>query len=215
MDRMKFIALINGLKASYPNFKIIETQAAMELWYKMLSDIEYDKLSMAIGEHISTEKYPPSIAEIREKALVNKLIQEDWSSGWQLVLNAVSKYGIYEAREGMEYIKNNNYLAYEVVNNLGFSNICSSENWNIDRANFRMLYETKQLKENKISVLPKSILKKIFQEEKIKIEDQKLKIENKEGSKKEFKKISEEVFEKLINDAKNSIHFGSNEKGKI
>lgn len=166
ITKQEFFKIIEGLKASYPNFKIIETKEAAELWYKLLSDIDYNSLSRAITEHISTCQYPPSIAEIRQKALANTLIQGDWSSGWDLVKKSISKYGFYKALEGLEYIKKQDQIAYEAIKTIGYTKVCMSENTDYDRANFRMIYEAKQDKINKIKVLPESVRKELQLEDK-------------------------------------------------
>lgn len=140
MEKQDFAKLIKGLKESYPNFKIVESKEGFDMWFLMLCDIPYPVLSKAVQKHIATNKYPPSIAEIRELATNSN--SGDWSQGWDLVRQSLRKFGYYRSDEAIEWLRSLDPITGEVARRLGYQELCLSENLNVERANFRMAYET-------------------------------------------------------------------------
>lgn len=141
MDKQQFANLAIGIKSAYPASKVLDDSASMDFWYMMLQDIEYSIAENAIMEHISTNKYPPSIAEVR-KLCMSRCTEAilSFDEAWGIVQKAMSRYGC-----------NNPYAAYEmmddltasIVKNLGWTNLCLGENQTANRANFREAYEEK------------------------------------------------------------------------
>ena len=70
---------------------------------------------------------------------------------WQEVLNAIRKYGSYQEKEALESMDE---TTRRVVNRLGFRNICTSEEIQVDRANFRMIYEQEVQREKQDAQIP-------------------------------------------------------------
>ena len=153
IDKKKFSNLMKGLQAAYPNAKFVDTEAGLEMWYTMLSDLPLENLVAAVQKHISTNKYAPTIAEIREIAS-NPAPVKDWSEGWGYVLSAVSQFGSYRADEALDYIYEMDPLSYKVLKRLNFKEICMSEDLTVDRANFRMAYENEKKYERENNAVP-------------------------------------------------------------
>lgn len=63
MDDFKVIVKI--LKAAYPRDNFIPNEYTFNLWYKALQDIQYPTLNKAATNYIMTNKFPPTIADIR------------------------------------------------------------------------------------------------------------------------------------------------------
>ena len=134
-----------AIRTYYPKENILPNQQAMELWYRELQDIPYPVAEAALRQWVSTNKWSPSIAEIRETAsTVQSGSIPDWGDGWEQVIMAIRKYGSYRIPEAMESF---DPVTRQCVERLGFRNICMSENIAADRANFRMIFE--QLAERK------------------------------------------------------------------
>lgn len=145
MDKKEFSMLAMAIRTYYPKENILPNQQAMELWYRELQDIPYNVAEASLRQWVATNKWSPSIAEIREMAsTVQHGSIPDWGDGWEQVLKAIRKYGSYRIPEAMESF---DPITRQCVERLGFRNICMSENINHDRANFRMIYE--QLQERK------------------------------------------------------------------
>lgn len=139
MNKAEFKNIAFAISTAYPNSSLFQSVESAEFWYKLLQDIDYDIAQNAVTEHISTNKFPPSIAEIREKCTkrYGKGIP-DWGTAWESVLKAIRKYGWPEELKALESMDE---LTRKCVKRLGYQNLCGSENFMADRANFRMLYE--------------------------------------------------------------------------
>ncbi|MDD2979572.1 MAG: replicative helicase loader/inhibitor [Hespellia sp.] len=141
MNKEEFATIAIGIKSAYPASKVLEDKASMDFWYMMLQDMDYKIVQNAVLEHISTNTFPPSIAEIRKQcaARFGKQIKS-FDEAWGTVQKAVSTYGWERPLEAYEKMDE---LTVEVVKNIGWNNICHGNNPDATRANFRMAYEEK------------------------------------------------------------------------
>lgn len=139
----EFKMLVKGMKAVYTSQNFLPDEDSVKIWFQMLKDLDYPVTSAAIQKYMLTNKFPPTIADIREMSseVQNGEIPE-WGEGWEQVLKAIRNYGTYRIPEAMASF---DPITKKCVERLGLRNICMSENINIDRANFRMMYE--QLRE--------------------------------------------------------------------
>ena len=164
MDKKEFSMYAMAIRTYYPKESILPNQQAMELWYRELQDIPYDVAEAALRQWVATNKWSPSIADIREMAsTVQHGSIPDWGDGWEQVLMAIRKFGTYRIPEAMESF---DPLTKQCVERLGFRNICMSENINQDRANFRMIYEQlaeRKAKEQQMSLPLKEIVLRLQQ----------------------------------------------------
>lgn len=151
-----------ALRTYYPKEQILPNQQAMELWYRELQDIPYTVAEAGLRKWVSTNKWSPSIAEIRE---MTSTVQHgeiaDWGEGWEQVIMAIRRYGSYRIPEAMESF---DPITRQCVERLGFRNICMSENIAADRANFRMMYEqiaNRQKADNQMSVPLRQLISQI------------------------------------------------------
>lgn len=139
MTREEFKVLCKGMKAVYTQPSFLPDADAFNIWYSLLQDIDYMVAQAAIQKYMLTNKFPPTIADIREYATTIKTGEKPlWSDGWEEVLKAIRKYGSYRESEALESMTE---ITRKSVQRLGFRNICMSENIMADRANFRMIYE--------------------------------------------------------------------------
>ena len=145
MTKSEFVKFAAALKTYYPRESILPNQPAIELWYVQLQDLPYEVAEAVLNQWVATERYSPSIAEIRERAAyVMGGGIKDWGESWEAVLMAIRRFGRYREKEALE---NMDELTRACVKRLGYSEICMSENIQADRANFRKVYE--QLAERK------------------------------------------------------------------
>ncbi len=138
MTKKEFSQLSIGMKAAYPRFQMLATDEEMSFWYQMLKDIPYEVAENAVMEHICTNVFPPNIAEIR-KLCMERCKQPilDFDEAWGVVQRAISAHGRYHPEKAFAEMDE---LTLSVVNNLGWTNLCQSENPVADRANFREAY---------------------------------------------------------------------------
>lgn len=139
MTKSEFGKFAAALKTYYPREQLLPNREALELWYNQLSDLPYDLAEIALQKWVATEKWSPSISEIREitSAIANGDIP-DWGQAWETVQRAIRRYGSYQPQEAYEMMDE---VSRTVVKQMGWRNLCFSENEAADRANFRMMYE--------------------------------------------------------------------------
>ena len=143
------------MKAVYTQETFLPDADAFNIWFSLLGDLEYAVLNAAIQQYMLTNKFQPTIADLRELATTIKNGDvPDWGEGWEKVLKAIRFYGSYRESEALATF---DPLTRTCVERLGFRNICMSENINYDRANFRMIYEQLQERTKKENVLPISL----------------------------------------------------------
>ncbi len=140
MDKKEFSTLAMAIRTYYPKENILPNQQAMELWYRELQDIPANVAEAALRKWVATNKWSPSIAELREAAAeVRHGEVPDWGEGWKQVLNAIRVYGRERPKSA---IASMHPIAGEVAERMGWWNLCVSTNQDADRANFRMMYES-------------------------------------------------------------------------
>lgn len=155
MDRQQFAKITLAIKAAYPHAVVIPDDASMDFWYTMLKDIEYKVAENAVMEYICTNTYPPNIAEIRKLCTERcKKLVLSFDEAWGTVQKAISTYGWYHPQQAFEIMDE---LTLTIVKNIGWRNICMSENPDVTRANFRMAYEEKAKKKRKQCQVPKFV----------------------------------------------------------
>lgn len=159
MNKVEFGKIAMALKTYYPKETLLPNEQAMELWFIQLCDIPYDVAKVVIAKWVATNKWSPSIAEIREMAseIVNGK-QEDWSEGWEKVLNSFGRYGMYREKEALNSFDE---ITRTAVERLGYQNLCLSENIDVDRANFRMIYQEVAERKKKQAQMPAELVKLI------------------------------------------------------
>ena len=151
----EFKILVKGMKAVYTSEKFLPDADSIKIWFSLLKDLEYAVLNAAIQKHMMTKTFPPTIADLREvAATISNGEMQDWGEGWEKVLFAIRKFGVYRETEALATMDE---LTRTCVKRLGWRNICMSENISFDRANFRMIYEQMHDRKKKESVIPISL----------------------------------------------------------
>lgn len=139
MNKQEFAILADALRTYYPREALLPNAAALELWYRELKDIPYPVAEAALRKWVSTNKWSPSIAEIRETAAnIAHGDTPDWGEAWAETLRAIRRFGIYRPKEALESLEP---LTRQCVERLGFRELCLSENIGNDSARFRDLYK--------------------------------------------------------------------------
>ena len=139
MTRSEFATFAAALKTYYPRENILPNQQAMDLWYMQIGDISYNIAETVLNKWVGTEKWSPTIADIRENAAKIRYGEfPGWSEGWESVMKAVRNFGRDRPAEAFMSMSE---ITRKAVKRIGYTNICNSENLTADRANFRMMYE--------------------------------------------------------------------------
>ena len=150
MTKVEFAKLADAMKTYYPAAGLMPNKAAMQLWYEELKDIPFELAIVALRRHGNTNKFPPTIAELRQHAVTTVSKPQDWADGWEQFRKAVSKFGYYQQEAALSSMDE---TTRKVVRRLGWKELCISENPMQDRANFRMVYEQEKERKGKKDVL--------------------------------------------------------------
>ena len=102
MEREMFKTLVKAMKAVYAQPTFIPDQDAFNVWYELLKDLPYKQLNVAIQKYMLTEKFPPTIADLRAKA--NEIVEPELEGmselqAWSIVRKAIGRSGYYAEEE--------------------------------------------------------------------------------------------------------------------
>lgn len=147
-----------AIKSAYPTFNIMPDRYSIQLWYRMLGDIDFKICETALQELIATQTYPPQIAEIRAKCAEYTLPQiKDAGEAWGDVQRAIRKYGYYRSEEALESLEG---PTKDAVERIGFRELCLGDNQIANRAHFFKIYDAIAQRKINEARLPELVLKK-------------------------------------------------------
>ena len=139
MNKQEILKAVAPLQLA---FKGNLDDARMRLYVEMLSDIPPQILEAAVKKLIMTNKFLPSIAEIREvaygiKGTISGNATPDESEAWGEVVKAIQSVGYYGKP------KFSHEAITTAVNNIGWQDICMTtyDGMNTLRAQFRRAYQ--------------------------------------------------------------------------
>jgi hypothetical protein len=161
MTRDEFKILVKGLKAVYAQPTFIPDADAFNMWYSLMGDLPYDVCSVAIQKHMLTNKFPPTVAEIREMS--SKVVNGDeltWGESWERALSAVRKYGSYNKGAALDSL---DPLTRKCVESVGYTELCMSENIMVERAHFQKIFDVYAKREQTEKQMPLALQSAIRQ----------------------------------------------------
>lgn len=139
MNKQEFGVFASALKTYYSKENLLPNAQAMELWYRELCDIPYYVAETALRKWVATNKWSPSIAEIRE--MTAGIVNGEpltWGESWERALGAVKKYGSYNKGAALNSL---DPLTRKCVESIGYIELCMSENIMADRAHYQRIFE--------------------------------------------------------------------------
>lgn len=172
MTREETIKVIGIIAMAYPNFDKFHDEkhirSMVSVWGDMFSEDDAGLVALAVKEHISISKWPPSIAEIRDSMtnIINpNIIPPDVA--WEVV----SKY-LYITGEHChrDYHKELPQAIAETIDAIGYGQLYalyvayarkSASKAGLDRVAFLQAYEEKVNRQRKMAMLPKSLQQKV------------------------------------------------------
>lgn len=176
MTRDEFKILVKGMKAVYAQQTFLPDKDAFDMWFALLQDLPYKLANVAIQKYMLTEKFPPTPAEIREKAAQMMEAPETEMSeleAWALVRKAIRNSG-YHAQEEFDKLPE---VCREAV-----GNVANLEEWakmdyekveSVGQSHFIRNFRTAVLRIKEEQRLPEQTRKLIseMRESRMKIED--------------------------------------------
>ena len=172
MTREETIKLIGIITMAYPNFDKFRDEkhirSMVSVWADMFAEDEAGLVALAIKEHISTSKWPPSIAEIRElmtRILNPNIIPPD--EAWEIVAKYLYVAGEYCHRD---YHADLPKSIAESIDAIGYGQLYalhvayargSASKAGLDRVAFLQAYEEKIERQRRKAMLPESLRRSI------------------------------------------------------
>lgn len=155
MDKKEFATFAMALRTYYPREQILPNQQAMELWFREVQDIPFPVAEAALRKWVATNKWSPSIADIRE--MTAGIVNGDpltWGESWERAMNAVRRFGSYNQKAALESL---DPLTRKCVDSIGFMTLCMSENIMVERAHFQKIFDIYQKREQTDKQLPPAL----------------------------------------------------------
>ena len=140
MTKREFGLFAAAIRTYYPRENILPNEQAHDLWFRQLQDIPFPVAEAILAKWVATNKWSPSIADIRDSMaeIQNGGPADDWGEAWDQAMTAIRRFGSYDEDGALASLPP---LTRETVRRLGYKSLCWSENLVADRANFRQVYE--------------------------------------------------------------------------
>lgn len=149
MERNEFARLAMALRTYYD--KMLPNEQAIELWYRQLQDLDYMVCEAAIQKWVALNKWPPTIADIRETAFEIVLPAGDWVSAWDSVQRLISCRGMYAEIDDFKKLDD---VTMKAVRAITWEKLCHSNDQEINRAHFKSIYEAEKKREREALIMP-------------------------------------------------------------
>lgn len=157
MTDTEFLYVVNVLKAVYPQNNFIADDTAMDVWFAMLSDLDYKAVQQAVKKHIMSEQFPPTVASIRKAVSeIENPNELNEMQAWALVSMAL-RDSAYHSAERYEALPENVKRAVGSHETLRAWALSDNFNENVAQSHFIATYRTILQRSNKEMVLPPSM----------------------------------------------------------
>jgi hypothetical protein len=139
MTREETAKVLAYIAAVYPRVEIAE--GTLDAWHDLLSDLPFE-LAMSATKRVLLDQdgpWLPAVGQIRRAALFlanSRLLDPD--EAWGEVERAVRKFGWPRPTEALASMSP---LTRRIVENIGWQEICASQNPDTVRGQFRAMYQ--------------------------------------------------------------------------
>jgi len=159
MTRQEALAIMAMLKTAYPSFykdlSKEELNAAVNLWATMFSEESIQVVTEAIKALMCTLKYPPTIADVKEKiAMITQPPIMTEMEAWDMVRRAISYYHANEAFANLPPILQKIVGSPNMLREWALMNVETVNS--VIQSNFMRSYKAKVAQEKEYAMLPES-----------------------------------------------------------
>lgn len=160
MTRDETIKLLMVIQSAYPNFKPPDKTVAVDTWYTMLRDMDYNVVQMGLRAYITsdTSGFAPSIGQLINTIYLTQNPQElNEMEAWALVSKAL-RNGYYGAVEEFDILPPLVQKAVGTPDNLrNWSQTNTESVENVIQSNFMRSYRTVVKREEEIKKMPADV----------------------------------------------------------
>jgi len=159
MTRQEALAIMAMLKTAYPSFykdlSKEELNAAVNLWATMFSEESIQVVTEAIKALMCTLKYPPTIADVKEKiAMITQPPIMTEMEAWDMVRRAISYYHANEAFANLPPILQKIVGSPNQLREWALMDVDTVNS--VIQSNFMRSYKAKVAQEKEYAMLPES-----------------------------------------------------------
>lgn len=160
MTRDETIKLLMVIQSAYPNFKPPDKTVAVDTWYTMLKDMDYNVVQMGLRAYITsdTSGFAPSIGQLINTIYLTQNPQElNEMEAWALVSKALRNgyYGAVEEFDNLPPLVRKAVGTPDNLRNWSQTNTESVEN--VIQSNFMRSYRTVVKREEEIKKMPADV----------------------------------------------------------
>lgn len=160
MTRDETIKLLMVIQSAYPNFKPPDKTVAVDTWYTMLKDMDYNVVQMGLRAYITsdTSGFAPSIGQLINTIYLTQNPQElNEMEAWALVSKAL-RNGYYGAVEEFDNLPPLVQKAVGTPDNLrNWSQTDMESVENVIQSNFMRSYRAVVKREEEIKKMPADV----------------------------------------------------------
>lgn len=128
--------------AAFPQYQERDMKMTVQAWHQLLADIPFEVAKAALIKLLTTIKYFPTIAELREAALRCTTSLPTPEEAWEEVRGKLSGDTYIKLKYKNEKPQFSCPEIEQAVNQLGLEDLLMSENISYDRTQFLRFYET-------------------------------------------------------------------------
>jgi len=117
-------------------------KAAITIWHDLIQDLPNEQVQAAVVSWIMTNKYPPTIADIRSAVIKPQLKIESAEDAWKKVMYALKHFGSYGRYDAEDYL---GPAIWKVVDIFGWRHFCemTEDGASTNFAQFRNVWKDK------------------------------------------------------------------------
>lgn len=152
----EFAKLADAIKTYFPRDNMLPTDTAMELWYDMLKDMDYQLAYIGLKNHVATSNFAPTIADIRNGAVISQPQELNEMEAWSLASKAIRNSG-YNSVEEFAKLPTLVQKAVGLPSQLRTWALDENYNEEVASSNFIKCYRNELAKQREFQKMPQSV----------------------------------------------------------
>ena len=156
-DETKYI--LASISAVYPPHLMPKvTETTINIWHQVLQDLNCKDVSVAVVAWLTTNKYPPTISDIRERITLAKLPEIDSAdAAWGKLMRAVSACGWNQPAKARSILGER---IWRVIAHFSWMHFCTMpmDSESTFYAQFRSAYESRIRRETEQAQMPPELV---------------------------------------------------------
>lgn len=156
MTFKEFGKLADAIKTYFPRDNMLPTDTAMELWYDMLKDMDYQSAYIGLKNHVATSKFAPTIADIRNGAVISQPQELNEMEAWSLVYKAICN-STYNSVSEFEKLPPLVQKAVGLPDSLREWAMTENLNLEVVMSNFQRAYKVELKRHEELQKMPQNV----------------------------------------------------------